>query len=165
VVELHGDESGGDGVGEVADVGEEAVVVVWGEADDVHADGLPEAFDGGEGGSAGAWGGGSDAGGILEEVGAGEFDAAFFAAGHGVAGDEADLAGEDLFGQADDGAFGAADVCDDGAGWESWGDLAEYVLEDADGGAEDDQIGGGDSGGGVENEAVDSADIHRVPEC
>ena len=85
---LHGDEGGGDQMGKVADVGEEAVVALGGEALRAHAEELPEFFDLSQGGGVGLLVRREDAEAIVEEVGAGEFYAALFAAGDGVTGDE-----------------------------------------------------------------------------
>ena len=49
-----------------------------------------------------------------EQVSAGEFDTAFFAAGHGVTADEAVGEGQMFLGQFNDRALGAANVGDNG---------------------------------------------------
>lgn len=95
---------------EVGDVGEESIVSVRAQANEVHAEGLPEVLDECQGLSAGTASGSGDADAILEEVGSGEFDAAFFGTCHGMTADEMDFSGEDLVSECDDGAFCASDI-------------------------------------------------------
>jgi hypothetical protein len=131
-----------DGLGEVADVGDDFVVFVGCDGADFAAEIAPEAGDGVGGfgvsrGGAGERGDEADA--FVEEVGAAVFPAGFLAAGHGVRADEKGGCGRRGVAGAGEFAFDAADVGDDRASGEGGGDLAGELDDFFDGGGEDDE--------------------------
>ena len=154
-----GGEGGGEHLGEVRDPGAELVVAGGGEVEGAGAEGFdllaPLLFEGGFGWVF-CW---SDRGeephGVREEVGFGELGAAALFAGHGVSGEEAGAAGgvvAEAGGGFGDGAFGAADVGEEGVGTAVWGEELHPVEGGQDGAGEDDDAGGKRARGGAGGE-------------
>ena len=151
------DEGGGEGVGEVADAGEDAVVPGGRHGGESQAEGLPELAQALEVVLGGACGGGKDAVGVVEEVGAGEVEASLFGAGHGVGADEVDPFGQVLPGPADGKHLGGAYIGDEALVVEMGGDLRHDFGEGADGAGEDDQLGAFDGLGQVIGDSIDGS--------
>lgn len=136
-----GAQNGGEGVGEVADVGDDFVVLVRGECYDFHAEGAPEGDDAFGWLGWGVGHGGDETGALVEKVCPGVFESGFFRACHGVGADEVcGAVCEGLAGLPTDECFGAADVCDEGVWLESRCDLRSERGDGFDGGAEYDKV-------------------------
>ena len=134
-------EGGGDHLREVADVGDNFVVLVGRHGDHLGAEGMPERDDGGGGGGRRVGERSDEAGAVLKEAGGAVFPAGFFGTGHGVCADEVGAGGEGGVGVAGDLAFHAADIGDEGAGREIGGDLAAEGDDLVDRGGDHDEVG------------------------
>lgn len=134
-------ETGGDHLREVADVGDNFVVLVGCHGDHLGAEGMPERDDGGGGGGRRVGERSDEAGALLEEAGGAVFPAGFFRSGHGVCADEVGAGGEGGVAEAGDLAFHTADIGDEGAGSEIGGDLAAEGDNLVDRGGDHDEVG------------------------
>ena len=135
-------EARGDGLGEVADVGDDFVVFVGGDGADFGAEIAPEAGDGVGGFGVRFVGGGErgdEADAFVEEVGAAVFPAGFLAAGHRVGADEKGGRGRRGVAGAGEFAFDAADVGDDCTSWQGGSDLAGEFDDFFDGCGQDNE--------------------------
>ena len=133
-------ETGGDHLREVADMGDNFVVLVGRHGDHLGAEGMPERDDGGGGGGRRVGERSDEAGAVSKEPGGAVFPAGFFGTGHGVRADEVGAGGEGGVAEAGDLAFHTADIGDEGAGSEIGGDLAAEGDDLVDRGGEHDQV-------------------------
>ena len=141
----------GDDLRQVADVGDDFVVLVGIDGHGLGAEVVPEFYDCGGGGGLGCAERGDEAGPADEEVGGAVFPAGFFGAGHRVGADKVGVRAEGGGAEAGDLAFDAADIGDESAGGKRRGDLAGERNDLIDGGGDDDESGAGGGSLGKSN--------------
>lgn len=128
-------------MGEVADVGDDFVVLGGCFLDDGGAESFPELDGLGEGARVGLLRRGDEAGSVFEERAYGVVHTCLFGASHGVGADEMSFSGEGGFAALDDVRFHAADVCDDGVSFDGGGEFFGEGDDAVDWRAEHNHVG------------------------